>query len=325
MDDDHDQAAQENIPEPDDIFDDDPSLLSPTLASTTEDAVENSQIENVPLTADLMAKSMSLITRTGNGLTYAYARVEIHEAGITSLDSIEAYPHLRYVDCAHNKLDSIDALNGLEYLLSFNVSSNCLKTIPSVLENKRYLQHVNVSKNQLTEFKIQSWPILSWLNLNDNMLKELSLPGFPELLHLEARGNSLSDGITCNTPKLQRLYLAENGIATITGLENKSALQLLHLRGNKIELLDWVTQFKMPSLTYLNLRANKISSLAQVDALKTLDGLRILILSENPLDQIEGYRLEVIGRLPHLQRLDKDLVIADEREDAINANSCQGS
>ncbi|MGH0127706.1 UNVERIFIED_CONTAM: hypothetical protein FKN15_021536 [Acipenser sinensis] len=62
---------------------------------------------------------------------------------------------------------------------------------------------------------------------------------------------------------------------------------------------------------------NLVFSLAEVRALVPLTGsLRALVLSENPLSESEDYRLSVLGILPHLERLDKDPVNREEREEA---------
>jgi len=73
------------------------------------------------------------------------------------------------------------------------------------------------------------------------------------LVHVEARANRLEQIGHLNTPKLQRLYLAANNIKTVSGLENKHFLTILHLRGNSIETLDGFTN-DLKKLTYLNLR-----------------------------------------------------------------------
>ena len=64
---------------------------------------EMPQIDNgpsanlLPLNPNLISKSLSMIDRTGDGLSYAYTRLEIHDRRITNLDILENYPHLRYI------------------------------------------------------------------------------------------------------------------------------------------------------------------------------------------------------------------------------------
>ena len=52
-----------------------------------------------PLTGDMVATHLSLLARTDNGLAHAYTRLELHKEGVTNVDALEYYPHLRYLVC----------------------------------------------------------------------------------------------------------------------------------------------------------------------------------------------------------------------------------
>ena len=53
-------------------------------------------------------------------------------------------------------------------------------------------------------------------------------------------------------PKLEELYVAENQLLDMKGLENCSTLKTLHLRRNKVSsLMDFSG---LPNLEYLNVR-----------------------------------------------------------------------
>ena len=119
-----------------------------------------------PLTADLVAQSISLLARTGNGLSYAYTRLEFHAKNVSDLDLLESYPHLRYVDVSENALVNIDGLKHLEYVLSLDVHGNMLTTVPASIDRRKYLQHANFSRNRIATWSVSRWPMLSWLNLN---------------------------------------------------------------------------------------------------------------------------------------------------------------
>ncbi len=41
----------------------------------------------------------------------------------------------------------------------------------------------------------------------------------------------------------------------------------------------------------------------------------IQLTKENPITAIENYRLEVVGKLPKLDRIDKELVTQEERDE----------
>jgi hypothetical protein len=50
-----------------------------------------------PLSAQLIAKGISLLSKTGNGLSHAYTKLELHSLELTGIDILQHYPHLRYV------------------------------------------------------------------------------------------------------------------------------------------------------------------------------------------------------------------------------------
>jgi len=84
-------------------------------------------------------------------------------------------------------------------------------------------------------------------------------------------------------PKLEELYLYENSISTLVGIEGVPALKKLHLRHNKIEKIEE----EMPpleKLEYLNLRANKIGSMEHLERLYAFATLTDLSVINNPVE-----------------------------------------
>jgi len=70
-------------------------------------------------------------------------------------------------------------------------------------------------------------------------------------------------------PKLTELYLANNNIGSLMGIEGLPSLKILHLRHNKIEKIEEEGLGELPSLEYLNLRTNKIADLENLFRLFT--------------------------------------------------------
>ena len=49
-------------------------------------------------------KGLSVLARTGNGLSHAYTKLELHNTGATTIDAVEYYPHIRYIVSSISKL-----------------------------------------------------------------------------------------------------------------------------------------------------------------------------------------------------------------------------
>jgi Leucine-rich repeat (LRR) protein len=70
-------------------------------------------------------------------------------------------------------------------------------------------------------------------------------------------------------PNLKELYLTDNKIKTVQGLEGCPSLVKIHLRKNIIEVFD--ENFPvLESLKYLNLRENKIEKMDEIAKLVPL-------------------------------------------------------
>ena len=71
------------------------------------------------------------------------------------------------------------------------------------------------------------------------------------------------------------------------------------------------------ALAYVNLRQNQISKFAELDKINTphLPALKHVVLMGNPIAGEEVYRLETLFRLPKIGRLDKDVILEEDREE----------
>lgn len=182
------------------------------------------------------------------------------------------------------------------------------------------LQVLSLNKNKLTSTSGISHKLLECLELNHNSIEEVTLNPYEleNLKILELRGNILTttDGIFF--PGLLRLYLAENQIEKLEGLEILVNLKILHLRSNKITSLDGFDP-RCAKLRYLNLRNNEITRLSELEKLSCLPALDTLIILENPAvgasegEEEAAYRHIVLAMLPNLTRLDKDPLLFEEK------------
>ena len=87
-------------------------------------------------------------------------------------------------------------------------------------------------------------------------------------------------------PKLEELYLANNVIASLTGVEGLTALKKLHLRHNKIEKIEDEVPFEemYPALEYLNLRTNKVPEMDDVHKILKFPALVDLNILNCPIE-----------------------------------------
>ncbi|TPX38248.1 hypothetical protein SmJEL517_g00381 [Synchytrium microbalum] len=269
-----------------------------------------------PLSSEIIAGCLSNLSRTSNGLSVAYTKLDCRSKSIADIDLLRNFHHLKFVDLSDNAIKNIAPLGPLDNLLTMEVKNNQVKAVPIDLDARKYLQRADLSSNKIESFDVKSWPLCHYLNLNDNQLEQLRLPDFPQLYHLEARNNKLNNTGGIGAPLLQKLYLAGNQIDTIVGLESLTKLEFMHLRGNKISRLDGFSANNV-ALTGLNLRGNLVSDPNELDKLTVLPALTKLTLSETPLAENSHYRLEVAMRLKNLTMLDKIEFTPDEREEAV--------
>ncbi|KAM9351166.1 leucine-rich repeat-containing protein 23 [Symphorus nematophorus] len=282
---------------------------------------EDEKVQVCPLTQDTISQGLSLLCKTANGLGHAYVKLDLKDKGLSDIAAISSFIHLRFVDVSNNHLTDLSPLASLTQLLWLKVDNNavsCFKGQPFPLLT--YLQWLSMAVNQLTDLDGLVGPALERLNLTGNSIQQvkgLQSSCFANLVTLELRGNHLdtTDGI--NLPNLQQLYLAQNVIKRLEGLEKLERLTKLHLRDNQLETLDGLSP-NMKVLQYLNVRGNVIFDENALQSLRLVSkSLRALVISENPLVETTDYRMSVLILLPQLERLDKDHVSPEERTEAL--------
>jgi len=283
-----------------------------------EDGMKEDDIVQKPLTQEIIANEgcLSLLCKTGNGLAHAYVRLDIKDREITDISCLKVFVHLRYVDLSINSINDLSPLNFLTHLLTIKADKNRLAS--AKLNELPYLQILNCSENKITGCEGIAHPLLETLNLGGNQLTDLTTLNATKLARLsqlELKANKLTSTAGVHIVELKKLYLADNLITKIEDLGRLRNLMILHLRNNNLSNLDGFTD-NLRQLQYLNLRKNDITSFSEVEKLKCLPMLRALILRQNPVCFEEGYRVEVLVLLRRLERLDQDVYLEDERQEA---------
>lgn len=282
------------------------------------DKKDDAAVVEKPLTQEIISTNgcLSLLCKTGNSLAHAYVRLDIKDREITDISCLKVFVHLRYIDLSGNKISDLSPLNHLTHLLTVKADKNLVTT--AKLNELPYLQILNCSNNKVQSLEGIGHPLLETLNLNGNEISDVSRLSFNKLARLtqlELKANKLTSTAGIHLPGLRKLYLGDNSIVNIEQLSRLQNLTILHLRNNKITSLDGFPE-TLTQLQYLNLRKNEVTTFSEVEKLKRLPMLRALILRQNPVCYEESYRIEVLVLLRRLERLDQDVYVEDERQEA---------
>ena len=116
---------------------------------------------------------------------------------------------------------------------------------------------------------------------------------------------------------LDTLWLNDNRLTSIEGLEENFRIKNLFLHGNRIKTLAEGSFEVFSFLNQLTLYNNQLEGLDNV--IKELKGLRyltVLDLYGNPIAQEDNYRLRVLGELTTLDTFDKHKITDEERVQA---------
>ncbi|KDO20039.1 hypothetical protein SPRG_14187 [Saprolegnia parasitica CBS 223.65] len=140
-----------------------------------------------------------------------------------------------------------------------------------------------------------------------------SLHAFQSLVHLNLSGHGLvsMEGLDALV-QLRSLHLARNSIKAIK-LPALEHLETLDLSGNFISQLP-KSLGQLPRLQMLDLSGNTLTILKQVDILAPLSNLHKVLLTANPIAQLESYRDYVVFTVPGLTSLDLATITDRERE-----------
>jgi hypothetical protein len=116
---------------------------------------------------------------------------------------------------------------------------------------------------------------------------------------------------------LSTLWINNNKICVLNGLDSNFRLRNLHAHNNRIRSLQNSSLNSFKFLTTLTLNDNLLDNLTDtIESLKCLKHLKSLDLFGNPISQEDNYRLIVLSELTWLEILDRTPVTVSELKDA---------
>jgi hypothetical protein len=115
---------------------------------------------------------------------------------------------------------------------------------------------------------------------------------------------------------IEELYLQQNRIRKISGLNKLAVLHTLDLSKNQIQKLKGLQECE--SLRFLKIQLNNIGKIGQLSFIENLALLTEVDMSCNPVQNRKFYRLQVLYHIPQLRQLDGVSISAEEKIKAEN-------
>lgn len=193
--------------------------------------------------------------------------VEIDVSGkaISSLQGIELFTELEYLNCGDNQLTELD-ISGNRKLIQLFCVSNQLAFL-NVTNNEK-LEMLYCYYNRLTELDVTQNAALKELYCNNNQLTGLNLKNNSVLEYLTCNNNALSTLDLSNNPALTNVFCYDNQIADLDISKNEQLVEL-SCKENQLSVLDTNGN---PQLQFLFCNSNQLTSM-DISASKQLKNL----------------------------------------------------
>ncbi|EAW06719.1 uncharacterized protein ACLA_084140 [Aspergillus clavatus NRRL 1] len=230
---------------------------------------EIGQLSGVPTTLRTLRiprNRLSSLTAWGHLINLQYLDVSNNE--LESLDGFGSLIHLRELKADGNHIRNLDGVLDLNGLLSLKLSHNSLTAVDFGAAELTRLQELDLSHNQLVSVRhLDLLPSLSKLDLSDNYVKKINLSApLPSLESLKLANNQLQNLDVSMLQSLVLLYLDQNYLSTISGLERCRGLEILSVReqnlGDQKDRCFDLDLGKIKDIRKVYLSSNKLSTRA---------------------------------------------------------------
>jgi hypothetical protein len=169
----------------------------------------------IDLTLDSGTIDHFVLTSNISGVTL----LDLHGKNIASLEGINDFINLKYLDCANNALTSLN-ISGLTNLLELVTNNNLISSLDVSLSPDLY--HLDCEKNQISSLNISGLTNLETLIVWDNNLTSIDVSNNPELSYLDCDDNDFTAINVSGLTQLNQFYCSGNQLTSldVRGLTN---------------------------------------------------------------------------------------------------------
>ncbi len=198
-------------------------------AALIEDGVDTNNDGEIQLTEAVVVTSMNVNTE-----------------GITSLEGVNSFANLTYLDASYNNLTAVD-IHDLPYLVGINVYTN-LGLQTAAFANLPQLSSINIGRTAITSFTISDCPNLDNLNADFftgpgcvfdlsscTNLNEVSM-SMSQVISLDVHGTLIAD-IQVSHSNIQYIDASNTPNLFTLKAEGCTALQSLNMQGSNVYTL----------------------------------------------------------------------------------------
>ncbi|MCJ1398436.1 hypothetical protein MMC11_001634 [Xylographa trunciseda] len=262
----------------------------------------------------LQVRNNCLTNLTAWGHLHNLQYLDVSGNQIQSLRGFSSLVHLRELKADDNQIESLDGIANLNGLMKLRVRNNVLRSLNFDGYDLQRLVELDVQGNQVTMVSnLHELPGLAHVNLRDNKLtgfaSGMNFP-MPTLRSVDVSNNNITDISITNLPNIQSLYLDNNHVTHIVGLQRSNSLASIAWRNQTVsgtnddlpiqfedchnlrtlQLSENKLQYFDPKTTFLNLQRLELSS-AGVDCVSKdfgvqMPNLRSLNLNNNAVKDI---------------------------------------
>ena len=244
---------------------------------------------------DLDCSSRAISSLDGAQYMEQLVDLRIDDNSIHDLSPLSQLPVLASLTASDNGISDISPLSTVTTLGVLNVDENGLDSLDP-LAGLTNLTNLSASHNALQDINALSGMSLNVLRVDDNQLVDLSpVSSMASLQTLDASNNKINDlsAFSTTNSRLARVYVSNNRLTSLDGVQRLSRLQTVHADGNRIsDLAPLATRMK---LIELRVSRNNISTLTPLAGLPNLLAVEASDNNISDVSQLAGkYMLNTV-------------------------------